>query len=286
MRAPEEIRVLPSLSGETPQSIPSHRRRSKSQPRHGYSPPGEPAPPLPLFQPESSQHNPQPQMIHPRNVYQHPIHPRAPQVTYSQSHPMYQRKDPYVSRYSENLSHHNRVPPAIVYAPGTHSRGHYAPPTIIHHPHGAPIPQYPHHGGTPFSLAQGGLASVDENAKRSIRAARALRGHAGAHPEDMRSQTPSSQNSGSTYYVLPSPGQKVQIVPPDRSMYTATSTTQSPSPTHSGFNKKPFFARFFNIAEKLTSGDSQSRTSSSSGKRLQRRHSLGPSSKSQPIHPR
>ncbi|OBZ67908.1 hypothetical protein A0H81_12140 [Grifola frondosa] len=60
-----------------------------------------------------------------------------------------------------------------------------------------------------------------------------------------RSQTPSlsgsdsrSDTSGSTYYVLPSPGQKVQIVVPNSaSVYTASSTTKSahsPRSPHSG----------------------------------------------------
>jgi hypothetical protein len=41
---------------------------------------------------------------------------------------------------------------------------------------------------------------------------RAVRGHASSHLDDSRSPTPSSQNSGSTYYVVPTPGQKVRVV--------------------------------------------------------------------------
>jgi len=282
MRHPEEIRVLPSRSSEAPRPASSqHHRRSKSQPRHGYSPPNEPAPPVPLY--PSAQHTPQ--MINkpaPHHVYQTPVHPPAPQVAYSQTHPVYQG-NPYASRYSENLPHHNRTPPSIVYAPGPHSRNHYAPPLLVHHQHGTPVPRFHYPGGQPFPSVQGGLASVNENMGNT--GPRAARGHAPSHLDDSRSPTPSSQNSGSTYYVVPTPGQKVRVVTPDRSIYTATSTTQSPSPTHSGSSKKPFFSRFFHIAEKLASSDSQSRTSSSSGRRLHRRHSLGASAKGRPPIP-
>jgi hypothetical protein len=205
MRHPEEIRVLPSRSGEMPRPPSSqNHRRSKSQPRHGYSPPGEPAPPLPLYPPQhtpQTTHTPTPR----NNVY--PIHPRAPQVAYSQSHPTYQRKDPYASRYSEDLPYRNRPPPAIVYAPSPHSRSHYAPPAVIHHQRGTPLPYY---GGPPFtSAAQGGLASANENMKGANSRTRTTRV---AHFDDSRSPTPSSQNSGSTYYVLPTSGQKVRII--------------------------------------------------------------------------
>ena len=191
LHSPEEIRVLPSRSNETPRPAPSQHRRSKSQPRHGYSPPEEPVPSLPIY---PSQPTP---------------YPHAPQVAYSQTHPVYQGNNPYVSRYSENLPGRTRAPPSIVYAPGPHSRGHYAPPTLIHHQHGTPAPRYNYSGG-PFPATQRGLASVNENTKGGSQ--RGTRPARGAHFDDSRPPSRSSQNSGSTYYVLPTPGQKVQII--------------------------------------------------------------------------
>ncbi|KIM86277.1 hypothetical protein PILCRDRAFT_816226 [Piloderma croceum F 1598] len=275
MRYPEEIRILPTRSPSTePQrSTPAQpQRRSKSQPRHGYSPPKEPAPPLPLY--PASQHTPQTiQTPNPRNIYQSSVPPHAPQVAYSQTHPQYRGQD--ASRYTENLPHRSRSPPSIVYAPGPHSRSQYAPPALIHHQHGAPLPRYPLVRGTTFPAPQGGLASVNESTRTGSQ--RAPRGHADPRLLASRSPSPSSQESGSTYYVLPTPGQKVQIISPDRS--TMHSTSQAPSPTLSSHSKKPFFSRFFNIAEKLVSVDS--RSSSGSTKRL-RRHSVGASAKGRP----
>jgi hypothetical protein len=119
---------------------------------------------------------------------------------------VYQGKDPYPSRYSENLRHHSRTPPSIIYAPGSHSKGHYAPPTMIHHPHGAPAPRFPHAGGPLFPPSQNHLESVNDNTKSRSRRASRTRGYTS------RSPSPSSLNSGSTYYVLPTAGQKVQII--------------------------------------------------------------------------
>jgi len=278
---PEEIRVLPSQSTATPKSATSQdRRRAKSQPRHGYSPPHEPAPPLPRY---PSQHTPTLHTIYtptPRPMHPTTFLPPAPQVAYSQSHPMYHGRNAYTSRQSENILHRNISPPSIAYA-SRHSKNNYAPPTMIHHQHGAPGLTFsqsaplPRHPQAPF---QGGLTSVDEEilATRSKNGSRGLArmpmAQAGAHPRRSHSPSPSEESS-STYYMVPSQsqGHKVQIIPPDRSLYTATSTTQSPSPPHSSTSKKPFFSRFFNIAEKLASVDHS--RSSSHGKRLQRRHS-------------
>ncbi|KAH9836276.1 uncharacterized protein C8Q71DRAFT_797073 [Rhodofomes roseus] len=103
-------------------------------------------------------------------------------------------------------------------------------------------------------------------------------------PGAPRAQTPSdsfddeddrrTQASGSTYYVLPTPGQKVRLIVPDsRSIYTATSTTKSghsPQSAHSG-PKKAFFQRIFSIPK--LSGSSSS--SDGPGKRISRRHTIG-----------
>jgi hypothetical protein len=65
----------------------------------------------------------------------------------------------------------------------------------------------------PFPATQCGLASINENAMSgSQRDARPTRRHVGAHLDDSRSPSRSSQDSGSTYYVLPTPGQVVQVI--------------------------------------------------------------------------
>ncbi|KAI0718129.1 hypothetical protein C8Q72DRAFT_865617 [Fomitopsis betulina] len=103
-------------------------------------------------------------------------------------------------------------------------------------------------------------------------------------PPPPRGQTPSdafededergTQASGSTYYVLPTPGQKVKLIVPNaHSIYTATSTTKSghsPQSAHPG-PKKAFFQRIFSIPK--LSGSSSS--SDGSGKRVHRRHTIG-----------
>jgi hypothetical protein len=113
-------------------------------------------------------------------------------------------------------------------------------------------------------------------------------------PRPSRSPTPSdheSHDSGSTYYVLPTPGQKVHVIvsrpnyplgrfgfnawlrifkAPDKSIYTATSTTKSPT---SPSLRKPFFHRLFDIFSSTESSKGSSRSAGS--KRLQRRHSTG-----------
>ncbi|KAH9848730.1 hypothetical protein C2E23DRAFT_738657 [Lenzites betulinus] len=195
-------------------------------------------------------------------------------------------------------------PPAIVYAPSSRHRGpNYNPPAIVYSPssHGhhrrppAPgiaysrsdplphpsqySPPHTHAGSTPSPLSQ----SREDGRARS-RASSAVRGRPSARdmmPDQplrarTRSPTPSlsesdtaSDTSGSTYYVLPSPGQKVQIVVPNSaSVYTQKSPR---SPLSADSPKKPFFQRLFNRG----SGSVDSRGSSSQGKRLRRRHTVG-----------
>ena len=138
-------------------------------------------------------------------------------------------------------------PPAIVYAPsGRHGgRSNYQPPAIVYSPssHGhrrAPAPgiaysrsdpfplptQYSqaHAGATPFPSSQGSSSHRSRPRAQSTTERLSSRGrsHGPSSSRDRartRSPTPSlsasdtsSDTSGSTYYVLPSPGQKVQIV--------------------------------------------------------------------------
>lgn len=138
----------------------------------------------------------------------------------------------------------NYNPPAIVYSPSSHGHHRRAPAPGIAYSRSDPLPhptQYSpqaHAGGTPFPSAHGSSSHHSqslshrhsdsrEDGRARSRASSAVRGRPPAR--DMaysqparartRSPTPSlsesdtaSDTSGSTYYVLPSPGQKVQIV--------------------------------------------------------------------------
>ncbi|KAI0628620.1 hypothetical protein C8Q77DRAFT_1067804 [Trametes polyzona] len=196
-------------------------------------------------------------------------------------------------------------PPAIVYSPSSHGHHRRAPAPGIAYSRSDPLPhpsQYSptqaNAGSTPFPSVHGSTShhshplshrssqSRDDGRARS-RASSAVRGRPTAR--DMlysqpprartRSPTPSlsesdtaSDTSGSTYYVLPSPGQKVQIVVPNSaSVYTASAHKSPRSPSSGGSPKKPFFQRLFSRG----SGSVDSRGSSSQGKRLHRRHTVG-----------
>jgi hypothetical protein len=291
--SPEEIRVFPSDSDAVPRPL---QPRSKSLPRDAHVREEAPPPPLPgsparsaplqtMF-PPSSRHTP-PLSPHNNNHNnsQRVVHPQPRPVAW---HSMPNPPPPKVS---------SRPPPAIVYAPSHHSKTNYSPPPIVpayaHHTvggmkysHSAPI-RYADLGEPPFPLVHDGrsatLSSVSESRSSGFR---------GRGGDSSRRSDRESDDSGSTYYVLPTAGQKVHIIvslcvfffylprklliidrdvypkAPESSIYTATSTTKSPSSPNS---KKPFFHRLF---EKFTSADS-SKASSASGKRLHRRHSTG-----------
>ncbi|KAI0765855.1 hypothetical protein BD413DRAFT_606036 [Trametes elegans] len=200
-------------------------------------------------------------------------------------------------------SRHNRGsnynPPAIVYSPSSHGIA-YSRSDPLPHPTQY-SPQQANAGSTPFPSAHGstshhsqrhshrGSSSREESHARS-RASSSARGrppardmmHAQPSRARTRSPTPSlsesdtaSDSSGSTYYVLPSPGQKVQIVVPNSSaVYTAGSPKSPRSPgsgSSGGSPKKPFLQRLFSRG----SGSVDSRGSSGQGKRLHRRHTVG-----------
>ncbi|KAI0353901.1 hypothetical protein OH77DRAFT_1497032 [Trametes cingulata] len=227
---------------------------------------------------------------------QTPSYPAAPATMSYSSGSRVQSQLPYT--YS---------PPAIVYAPSSrHAGSNYNPPAIVyspsshgHHPYSRsdPLPhptQYspPHTnaGNTPYPSVHGSTSQSREERHSRSRAASAVRGRPSARDiagepsrGRTRSPTPSlsesdtaSDTSGSTYYVLPSPGQKVQIVVPNSaSVYTATGGHKSPrspgSRSSSSSPKKPFFQRLFSRG----SGSVDSRGSNSQGKRLHRRHTIG-----------
>lgn len=257
---PEEIRILPSFDGSnvpaSSSSRPGHSR-SKSLPRtaeshrhhHHHD-----APPLPAGGP---------QQIH--------IYPRAPTA----GAPAYPS-----GQYPPRSGHaHAKHPPAIVYAP--RDRAHYAPPQMFHHApqtgpngmmysHSAPVPgQYPpaYPGGPyPGHRPTGSAHDVRADPGRRDRM-RSLGGRATRRTPSASSESLHSGKSGSTYYVLPSQGQKVHVISPspDQSIITA------PSAGKMG-GKKPFFQRLFSFKKVSHAGSSNS---SSEGRGLHRSHSLG-----------
>ena len=129
----------------------------------------------------------------------------------------------------------NYVPPQIVYSPSSHA--HRGPAPSITYSHSAPMPATQHHpNGGMGVLPANPRAAVPVDTERSRsrvprnqshgRSQSASRHH---YPHDgsqrgrsttrthspPRSSTPSdagSRTSGSTYYILPTPGQKVQII--------------------------------------------------------------------------
>jgi hypothetical protein len=103
--------------------------------------------------------------------------------------------------------------------------------------------------------------------------------HGHHHRHHARPPSPAdSDDSGSTYYVLPSGRQKVHVLRSPDTIYTATSTTRSPTTpiSPSGSIKKPFLQRILGgFAERFS-------TSGSSKGSLRRRHSIGTHS-SEPV---
>ncbi|KAG0695276.1 hypothetical protein DFH29DRAFT_1005616 [Suillus ampliporus] len=264
-----------------PHATPYDSRNEKYRPRRA----SEPYRPEPLLSPPHKSAVEVPPTPSPR--YAPSRHaPAAPPVTYSHSQPIPRQYEQHHPAHSHSR---NRPPPSIVYAPGSHhTSDHYAPPTIVYAPTKAPgmtytvsaptgsgFPQYPRITPAPYPTVHSHLASIHEEARYGSR---------GPLPREDRPRAPSpiseadSCGSGSTYYVIPTPGQKVKVLPgPAPSLYTATSTTKSPSSPQSsstGF-KKQFFSRLFSFASDL-SRVSKPPTLSSKTK-LRRRHSLDPS---------
>ncbi|KAJ6622869.1 hypothetical protein B0H10DRAFT_2162663 [Mycena sp. CBHHK59/15] len=298
-RVPEEIRILPSHGVDAPRSA-SHHSRSKSLPRNTYSQIQEPIPDLPY----PAQHG-----VHPGSGFPGPLSlPRpGPLVTFSQP----QRPQWDYAAYPSGPSGRRHAPPAIVYAPSHRARPHYAPPAMFSHPpkigpdgmiysHSAPVQssQYPPKLPTPYPSAvapstqmsavhderlSGSRTSHRRNRSRS-RTARQ------SSPASSTSSLTGSDGSGGTYYVMPTGRQKVHVIhTPDAtaSLFTASSSTQSPTSPRSGSSlKKPFFKRLLGFAEKrLFSSSGDSSRGSSRGRRLHRRHSTGGSGRSRSAPP-
>lgn len=285
---PEEIRVLPSRSSNSnsPSSTRPGHHRSKSVPRR------DPVEDVPFIAPPV-----------PRS---HPPQPHAAQQHYP----------PWVP---SRPGHHGRAPPPIVYAPGRHHGAKYEPPLVFQHQpqigpdgvvyshsappvmQGAPSRYPPQHG----AYRPDAPADNERNGRPMDRdwQHRQARGRPTMNRKGS-SESLGSQESGSTYYVLPSAGQKVHVIvsvvisshspsyadylhlylyqspSPERSVETASSTTKAGSSPNSqasgGSFKKPFLGRFFaRFASPAPTKAAPPQPHE--GRKLHRRHSVGAS---------
>jgi hypothetical protein len=143
--------------------------------------------------------------------------PAPPPVTYSHSQPIPQQYEQHHPAHSHSR---HRPPPSIVYAPGSHHNSdHYAPPTIVYAPTKAPgmtytvsaptgsgFPQYPRITPAPYPTVHSHLASIHEETRYGSRAPP-------SRANTPRAPSPISDvDSGGTYYVIPTPGQKVKVL--------------------------------------------------------------------------
>ncbi|KAI0693544.1 hypothetical protein C8T65DRAFT_667983 [Cerioporus squamosus] len=266
----------------------SSSHRSRAPPAQAIFHPPQPSihdrvPPLadPLHTSRRSIHAPTPR--HATSSSAQPI-PVIASPTHSQPAPggsrFYEQPGMAASTMQNGLPY-TYAPPAIVYAPSGRHGSKYQPPAIVYSPssHGhrrAPAPgiaysrsdPLPHptqyspvnSTGTPYPSGHGSTSRPRAHSTAGHEQGRG-RTHvdmSSSSRSRTRTRTPSlspsdsdtsSDTSGSTYYVLPSPGQKVQIIVPNSaSVYTSKpqSSSRSPhSPSSPQSPKKPFLARIF-----------------------------------------
>ncbi|KAF7791706.1 hypothetical protein EIP86_002730 [Pleurotus ostreatoroseus] len=160
-----------------------------------------------------------------------------------------------------------------------------------HHSHGS-APQYGSLRGAPSHLSataveeepEGQARSRSRSHQRSVSRSHRREGSDAAYSAHSRGRSPAvisvprsparipsqspelsdggSDTSGSTYYILPTPGQKVQIIHSPHSPYSPSSPSGS---------KKPFFQRFFSIPKLASSVNSRGSSSGSAARKLHRR---------------
>lgn len=203
---------------------------------------------------------------------------QSPQLAYSQSDPLPSGSARYAEHTSRPDSRlpYAYAPPAIVYAPSSRHPGpRYAPPAIVYSPSAhahqgpargaAPSIAYSQsdplpHGHTPRYAPGPPPSSRGVTPHADPRGSTRSRGHARSHSvnpghrrvriqgqsqSSSRSPTPplsdaGSQTSGSTYYVLPTPGQKVQIiVSPPVSRHCPSDLDQPRPPFYSNLARRP-----------------------------------------------
>jgi hypothetical protein len=202
--APEEIRILPPSSRSQIQAQSPPRTNSYSQDSRSTS-----EVPRSSSTRQSTRHGP-PQLNQP-----------APPLTHSQSQQSHSRNG------QSQRSHGSRSPPAIVYAPSQRSGSNYAPPVImtgsqypqrapgVTYSHSTPVPlpsqksHFLNAGATPYPSAHGTqLSSVREEGTRGRANSRRIMDSA----VFVDSADAESHDSGSTYYVIPTPGQKIHVI--------------------------------------------------------------------------
>ena len=232
-----------------PASSSSHR--SRGPPAQAIFPPHQPSihdrvPPLadPLHTSNRAVHGSSPRHAGPPiPVLASPVNSSPTQSAPGGSR-FYEQPGMAASMVHPGLSY-NYSPPAIVYAPsGRHGRSNYQPPAIVYSPsshahrrapgiaysrsdplpHSTPYPSQGPPGSTPFPSAHGSTShrsrpraqSTTERAQSRGRSSRPSttrdRGRTRSPTPSLSQSDTSSDTSGSTYYVLPSPGQKVQII--------------------------------------------------------------------------
>lgn len=271
--------------GDVPSYQPSHSSIVAPAPKRAFDPAQIP---LPNSSPSIaySQSQPLPQRGHEFDARAASARVQS-QLPYAYSPPA------IVYAPSSKHSKSRYTPPAIVYSPSNshHPHSHHAAPSLTYS-HSAPLPPPSHRshaGSAAYQSAHGSATHYppgpipeeptnprprSHGRSRSGSVARSRTPGQNVvyvdHPRNAptRASSPAesfdgsdrgSRTSGSTYYVLPTPGQKVKlIVPNSASIYTATSTTKSahsPQSAHSG-PKKPFFQRIFHLPRLPGSGSS------------------------------
>ncbi|KAK0196590.1 hypothetical protein F5146DRAFT_1152674 [Armillaria mellea] len=203
---------------------------------------------------------------------------QGPQVKFSQPQPV-------PSRHGSVSHPHKRTPPAIVYAPSGPFHANYQPPVIYNYmpnvgpngmvySHSAPVkhqaPHYPPSNATPYPYDEYAVQISREPSHQ--RAGSALQRRAPSFA--------ASDESGSTYYVIPTGKQKVHVIVSHPSPTSTKSPSSSKSPVSpmypSPIQKKPFLQRLFSLAPRLSfSSASSGKGSTHTSRRLHRRHSTG-----------
>ncbi|KAF5358265.1 hypothetical protein D9756_001235 [Leucocoprinus leucothites] len=290
--SPEEIRVLPSQR-PAPSPLPprsaavssshrqrSHHSRSKSLSRADPHFPREDLP-------AASSHSRPIAYPPPGSHHSHAAPQMNPQAGPAPWHGLHVHSSSSSTKHSRGNSSH-KVPPAIVYAPHHGRAPHYTPPAILYHPpqrgpngmiysHSAPVPIQ----GGPYPTPMAPSNYEERGRRDRTRSLGPGRVHKVPRSEDGQGSDAGSVGSGSTYYVLPTEGQKVHVIAPSpgESIHTATSATKSPGPSP----KKPFFQRLFDFAK---IGSSTGGPTRGPRKTLQRRRSTGDSERptSLPAH--
>ncbi|KAG5338799.1 hypothetical protein C0989_006183 [Termitomyces sp. Mn162] len=284
--APEEIRVLPSVDPRL-SSANLNQPRSKSLPRSVEHPiRHDPVPGLST--------NPRIRTPYPGATSPSARGPLPPLQVPTQPLPSAPNVAPWHS-YSQARAppHLHKQPPAIIYAPSnTTSRPHYTPPAIYHYPppmgpngmaysHSAPVgSQYLRSTVPPATVQPPPYAFTRPREQQRSATLNGRSNTWGYHdqsrslpvvppPLSLSSSSDSlnSDNSGSTYYVLPSAGQKIHVLPPSpqSSIGTATSTTRSANSPHSPNKKTNLFQRLFSFAGRFSGGENRY---------VERRHSI------------